>query len=466
MTKVSITSTDSFAARAQRSEAKRVALWLAVLVGMALITIVRRLLGGLVMRSDGLFFPYLSALLVGIAGQIVLLTFLRKAIRGAFLLPAWLPSLTAFFDLGIVTAVLATAAFRSPRGPIPALSAPPMLLLPLVILMSVLKLRPRLTLAVGLAATLVHALLAARAIEVTSSLLEAYPVYFAYAGILLLTSLIAMVVSNEVKTHVREAADEAVGHERAQQQVTNMRHDLEIARQIQIGLLPKQSPKLPGFDIAAMNRPADQTGGDYYDWQQLPDGRLAVALADVTGHGIGPAMVMAVCRAYARSTAPTTSDPAELLTRLNELIHEDLPADRFITFVVAVLDADGTTHLQSAGHGPTLLYRANDRSVEQFGGDGMPLGISPVETYGPTTTFQLAEGDVLVMLTDGFFEASRASDGQLFGIARLCDSLRERASCTAETMLHDIDETVRQFAAGTPQLDDMTAIVIKRITAG
>ena len=182
----------------------------------------------------------------------------------------------------------------------PALSEPPLLLLPLVVLMSVLRLRPRLTLYKGLAAALIHLLLAIRAIHVTQSLPEAYPVCFAYSVILALTALIGMAVSRKVRAHVYEAAEEAAAHERVDREVFRMNSDLEVARQIQQGLLPRHAPQISGFDIKGMNRPADKTGGDYYDWQELPDGRLAVVLADVSGHGIGPAMVMAVCRAYAR----------------------------------------------------------------------------------------------------------------------------------------------------------------------
>ena len=233
------------------------------------------------------------------------------------------------------------------------------------------------------------------------------------------------------------------------------------------GLLPTRSPELAkaGFDITGMNRPADLTGGDYFDWQPLPDGKLAVVLADVSGHGIGPALVMAVCRAYARASAPMSPDPAALLTRLNELLSGDLPDDRFITFVLGLLDKEGGVQLISAGHGPTLLYRAASGEVLEFGGDGMPLGVSPVEQYGPTTSLKLVEGDVLVMLTDGFFEWARPGDGEAFGIKRLHEALRASASGDAAGILRSIDETVCSFCKGTPQSDDMTAIVIKRVAA-
>jgi serine phosphatase RsbU (regulator of sigma subunit) len=331
--------------------------------------------------------------------------------------------------------------------------------------MSVLRLRPELTLGTGLTGAAIHFLLAIRAVVTTGAPHDALPVYLAYGFILVLIAFAGMIVAREVRAHVSEAAAEATAHERADRQVFGMQRDLAVARGIQIGLLPKRPPQLAGFDIAGMNRPADQTGGDYYDWQPLPDGRLAVALADVSGHGIGPALVMAVCRAYARASAPMAPDPAVLVTRLNQLIHEDLPNDRFITFVVAVLDDAGGARLVSAGHGPTLLYRASTGEVEQFGGDGMPLGVSPDTEYGPSNCLTLAEGDVLVMLTDGFFEWARPSDEQSFGIPRLQEALRASARGDAATILRSMDESVRAFCAGATQSDDMTAIVIKRIAA-
>jgi serine phosphatase RsbU (regulator of sigma subunit) len=462
MDRPSITSSESFALRAQRSEAIRVLLWLMVLIGMLVLTLVRRAVGGLVMTDNRLFVPYVGLLVVAIGCQLVLLAVLRRANRTNMLLPGWVWRGSAIFDLFTAVGLVVISAFFSPRGAIPALSSPPLLLIPLVILMSVLRLRPSFTLYTGLSAAAVHFLLALRALHLTDAPRENYAVYLAYSFILLLIAIAGMFVAKEVKKHVTEAAEEAGAHERAERQVFGMRHDLAVARDIQRGLLPTAAPVLAGFDITGMNRPADQTGGDYYDWQPLPDGRLAVALADVSGHGIGPALVMAVCRAYARASAPTTPDPAALVTRLNQLLHGDLPADRFITFVVAVLDQTGRVELVSAGHGPTLLYRASTGEVTQFGGDGMPLGISPSEEYGPTTSLMLDEGDILVLLTDGFFEWSRPTDNEQFGIPRLQDALRASATGDAATILRSIDETVRRFCDGSPQSDDMTAIVVKR----
>ncbi len=184
-------------------------------------------------------------------------------------------------------------------------------------------------------------------------------------------------------------------------------------------------------------------------------------MADVTGHGIGPALVMAVCRAYARASAPMDMDPASLLGRLNILLCSDLRGARFITLAAALVDRSGQVELISAGHGPTLLFSARDRRVEQFGGDGIPLAIDPGEQYGPTRTFTMHSNDVLVMLTDGVFEW-RNTSGEQFGLERLSQVIADAAPQSAEQIVERVYQATLAFAGASPQNDDVTVVVIKR----
>jgi serine phosphatase RsbU (regulator of sigma subunit) len=193
---------------------------------------------------------------------------------------------------------------------------------------------------------------------------------------------------------------------------------------------------------------------------------LLRVLADVTGHGIGPAIVMAVCRAYARASASLLSEPAPLMRRLNELLHTDLPADRIITLAIAILDPSGRVELLSAGHGPSFLYHAATGEVRQFGGDGLPLGLSMAECYEPPVEFQMNAGDVLLLVTDGFHEYYRAGDGEQFGVARMKKAVIASADRQSATILQMLDQALRTFADGSLQLDDMTAVVIKRTADG
>ena len=456
----SITSTPTFAARAQRSETRRVQVWGAALTAFLLLTLARRVTGGRVMATDAVFWPTVAVLALATVAQAWLLWRLRAADRAGRVLPPFVWRASFAFDLFVVVALLLVPAFASPRGAIPALSGPPILLLPMVVLLSVLRLRPTFTLITGLVAAAFHAGLAWRAVVVTGA--DPDPVYFAYAAVLAITALAGMIVAREVRRQVAGAADDAAARERADQALTGMRHDLAVARDIQAGLIPTTPPRFDGFAIAGMSRPADQTGGDYYDWQLTPDGRLVTVIADVTGHGIGPALVMAVCRAYARASTASITDPSVLVRRVNELIEGDLPAGRFITFAIAMIEPSGFVQLVSAGHGPSFLYTARDGAVTRFGGDGLPLGVSSGESYEPAASFQMDEGDLLVLLTDGFFEWQRGSDAEAYGIERLEAVLAAEAGRSPEHIIATLDHAVRTFAVGSAQQDDMTAVVIRR----
>src|SRR5262249_37766786 len=150
--------------------------------------------------------------------------------------------------------------------------------------------------------------------------------------------------------------------------------------------------------------------------------------------------------------------------RLNSLIHADISGGRFITFAMALINPKASSiDLLSAGHGPTFLYRAAVRSVERFGGDGFPLGTVPDGEYSDTLSFEVGQGDILLMLTDGFFEWQRRGDNQAFGIARLEELLIANAGDSPPKLLQIIDAAVRAFANGSPQNDDMTAVALKKL---
>ncbi len=258
-------------------------------------------------------------------------------------------------------------------------------------------------------------------------------------------------VGIDITDEIAHAEERAV-HERVQR-------DLEIARSIQRALLPGGSLRAPPFEIAGWSEPAEQTGGDHYDWMPLPDGRIVVSLADVSGHGIGPAIVTAVCRAYARAIL---SDPRPLqqhLARVNDLLHQDLPTDRFVTFVAALIDPPArTVEVLSAGHGPTFLRRS-DASVERLGAQGIPLGIMPDHEYEPGVVLPMGPGDALVLISDGFFEWA-CPDGEQFGLDRL-EAIIRAGGPSASGLIEAMRSAVSGFAAGAPQPDDMTAIVIQ-----
>ncbi len=241
-----------------------------------------------------------------------------------------------------------------------------------------------------------------------------------------------------------------------------LERDLDLARQIQQGYLPKSDPRVPGFDIAGWNRPADQTGGDAYDFIPTHNGQLGLLIADATGHGIGPALMAAECRALLRALAGTTADLSTLITKANAVLTDDLQDGRFVTACLALLDAkESTIRLVSAGHGPLIRYiAAEDRFIE-LAATTLPMGITHEFPCDGHESFSLAAGDFFILVTDGFTEWSRP-DGEQFGMKRLLKVVRDHRNLPCREIIQMLHGTVLRFAAGAPQEDDLTAILVKK----
>jgi len=240
-----------------------------------------------------------------------------------------------------------------------------------------------------------------------------------------------------------------------------MQRDLDIARTIQQQILPKRAPKILGFDLAGWNRPADQTGGDYFDFYERQDGSVAVSVADATGHGIGPALLTAECRALLRASLNGTGQLSDALTKVNRLLCEDLPPDRFVTAFVSLVrpNSDEISYV-AAGHGPVLVVR-DDGDVEEYDSTGVPMGILADARFDTAQPVHLHSGDSLIVVTDGMFEG-RNSHGQEYGLERLRETLSRYRKLSAEQIIERTYEDLLAFAHGQPQNDDLTAVVIKR----
>jgi len=340
-----------------------------------------------------------------------------------------------------------------------ALVAPAVLIYFLLIILSTLRLSPILTMLTGVLSTLGY-------LFVTFYTTTFYPssdalpttVYFIYAGLILTGGILAAVVSGRIRSHVVAALREA----ELKSKLDQVNHDLDIARSIQQDLLPAESPKLEDFDIAGWNEPANQTGGDYFDWQSLPDGRLAISLGDATGHGIGPALVSALCRAYARASLVVDNKHHQVLERLNKLLADDLSANRFVTFAILFLDPQkAEVEVLSAGHGPILCYRHATREMENLEAQGIPLGMIAGVSYENALVRWLAPNDMIVLVTDGFYEWENRN-GEEFGLQRLESAIRQSHDCSAEEVISKLRFAVEDFCGGTEQKDDLTAVVLKR----
>jgi serine phosphatase RsbU (regulator of sigma subunit) len=287
------------------------------------------------------------------------------------------------------------------------------------------------------------------------------PVYFIYAGVILTGGILAAVVAARIRTHVIAALGEA----ELKSKLERVNHDLDIARSIQQDLLPDKSPTLENFDLAGWNKPANETGGDYFDWQTLPDGRVAISLGDATGHGIGPALVSALCRAYARASLVVDDEHHQVLDRLNGLLADDLSANRFVTFALIFLDPKNSeVEILSAGHGPILWYKAATGELENLEAQGIPLGMIAGVTYEKALVRRLAPNDMIVVVTDGFYEWENPS-GEEFGLRRLESVIRQSGEYSADEIIARLRASVESFCQGTEQKDDLTAVILKRKAA-
>jgi sigma-B regulation protein RsbU (phosphoserine phosphatase) len=236
--------------------------------------------------------------------------------------------------------------------------------------------------------------------------------------------------------------------------------DLRLARQIQQNLFPP-SPCLPGFDAAGASFPADATGGDYYDFIPLPDGRLGVAVGDVSGHGFGAALLMAATRAYLRGLARAHAAPSEVLAAANRSLTEDTGSDHFVTLSLVALEPRvGRLAYASAGHPYGYVLGTDGKVKARLPSTGIPLGIMAEAAFPPGPELTLEPGELALFLTDGVTEA-QSPDGTTFGVRRALDIVRVCRREAASHIVCNLYHAVRAFCRNRPQVDDITAVVLK-----
>jgi serine phosphatase RsbU (regulator of sigma subunit) len=444
------------------SERRRIYGITAFLLVFIFAIVVRIVIFGSQMSRSGAL-----ALLLVVAYELWMLSVVKKALKTGSNPPAALWTLSIILEIAVPA--LGIAYFSSPRlaSEYRPLATPWVLALFPMIMLSVLRLNPRVSRLAGVAAAAgflagAYYLGWRPSLENLSQHSATQTAVWFYAAILLASGFLAGMVSGEIRKHVQAALHEA----EMQRQLKEVEHDLGIARSIQQSLLPRTRPAIEGMEISGWNLPADATGGDYFDWKKLKDGRLVVTLADVTGHGIGPALLASVCRAYARSSFDTHDDVVKAMQHINEYFGEDLPAGSFATFVAAVCSGDkGRVELISAGHGPLFVYSSARDAFQEFAAQAIPLGLLPDLNAGEPVILDLDCGDMVVLATDGFFEWENA-DGEQFGDERMTRTIRESRHLSPEEIIAKLYNAVRGFADGTRQIDDLTAVVIKRVAKG
>lgn len=248
-----------------------------------------------------------------------------------------------------------------------------------------------------------------------------------------------------------------------------IRESLHVAMQVQQSLLPQDAPKLKGLDIAGHSEYCDETGGDYYDFiqlDQLGPETLAIAVGDVTGHGIAAALLMATGRALIRSHANTTDSLGEVFTQVNQQLCNSEFTGRFMTVMYLIVENPGQTtgpirlRYLSAGHDPVVVYRpAEDRFFDLAGHD-IPLGIDCDWQYNQQTSDALKPGDILVIGTDGIWECFNP-DNEQFGKDRMREVIRRASQGSAEDIANAVSVACKQWRGERDQNDDITLVVVK-----
>lgn len=250
-----------------------------------------------------------------------------------------------------------------------------------------------------------------------------------------------------------------------------LQHDLAVARDIQQNVLLRKLPRVPGYSLSVYNQPADATGGDIYDIIPLspnphPDhdeaSPLLLMVADATGHGIGPALNVTELRSMLRLGLRLSADLPRLLVQINQQLADDLPSDRFITAFLGVLDPlRHEVRYHAAGQGPLLHYRAAAREAVWREPSTTPLGMfSDIDVDAPPPV-RMERGDLLVVLTDGFYEYQSAA-GEELGTARISELIQRVHRRPVEEILSALLLYLQDFAGSAPQVDDLTAMLVKR----
>jgi sigma-B regulation protein RsbU (phosphoserine phosphatase) len=245
-----------------------------------------------------------------------------------------------------------------------------------------------------------------------------------------------------------------------------MSRSLALAREVQQNLIPKSSPNSRFLDLAGTTIYCDATGGDYYDFIDLlyqHPGRMGVLIGDVSGHGISSALVMTTARALLHSLSHHVQEPAEVMRAVNQHLARDINAGRFMTLYYLVIDTqEHRLRWVSAGHNPAILYRAGCGDLVELAGDDIPLGVEQDWAYREAQRDDWQAGDVVVMATDGVWEARNATD-ETFGKKRLNDVIRAYAGLSAQEIATAVTDAVADFRGGSPQTDDITVVVAKAL---
>jgi sigma-B regulation protein RsbU (phosphoserine phosphatase) len=249
---------------------------------------------------------------------------------------------------------------------------------------------------------------------------------------------------------------------RSLQQAEKLDREIKLAREIQMSTLPSEMPRLADYDMAGQFCPADQTGGDTFDLVPLEGDRLFVLLGDASGHGIGPALSATQMTGMLRVALRLGADLDAIFAQVNNQLVEDLPEEHFVTAFFGVLDINThTVAYHAAGQGPLLHFQAATGECRWLTPTTFPMGFMRYPQVDPPQQLQLEPGDVLGLISDGVFECENP-DGVMFGTEGVEAVLHERHDGSMSDVLARVLQAVHVFAAGHPQADDITIVLLAR----
>jgi serine phosphatase RsbU (regulator of sigma subunit) len=246
----------------------------------------------------------------------------------------------------------------------------------------------------------------------------------------------------------------------ARLQQERLERELQLAMEIQQRFQPTAPPTVPGYELQGISFPCYEIGGDYYDFIQREDGRLVIALGDVSGKGTAAALLMSSLHAAIHAQTGSHDTLVETISAVNRYLAENIPPNRFVTLFYAELDpGSGALSFLNAGHNPPLIVHAAG-TVEQLASGGLPLGIKADADYREGRT-HLQLGDVLVIYSDGVTEAA-SPNGEEFGPTRLYEVVSRNVDASAAGIRDRIESALTKFSQGTQAADDITLVIVKR----
>lgn len=263
------------------------------------------------------------------------------------------------------------------------------------------------------------------------------------------------IISNRIRE--RETVEE---RDKYFAELERKRYELKLAHDIQQSFLPDAIPGLPGFGLAALNIPAKEVGGDFYDFIPISESKIGLTIADVSGKGVPAALFMALSRTIVRAKATQSSGVREVIQAANSLIEADAKSGMFVTLFYAVLDVSARTLTYvSAGHNPPLILKAKTKTIMRLDAKGIALGaIEDIELE--ERRILLDGGDIVVFYTDGVTEAINKKKVQ-FGEDRLIMTIKANYELSANDMIMKIKGDVLTFCGDEPQFDDITLMALK-----